>query len=176
MKVRSLLASEPLNVLGSRSLAGWAVRAALALGAAKVLASSAMTAARSPPVSPGSSPGSGNAADGVWIEGLLEGFSGGTGALPSACAWVSGMFEGKSVSLVILLCTEPGTDRVGSGLDQDLARGQTWLQQGSPLRRLGLHVLYFDNPRTGQMLVDVGTIQWVKQVTGQEYGSAVSTL
>jgi len=57
------------------------------------------------------------------MEGLLEGFSGGTGALPSACAWVSGMFEGESVSLVILLRAEPGAGRVGLGSDRDPARG-----------------------------------------------------
>jgi len=123
MKVRSLLASEPLNVSGSQSLVGWAVGAASALGAANVLASSAMAAARSPPVSPGSSPGSGTMTEGVWMEGLLEGFSGGAGALPSACARVSGMFEGESISLVILLRAEPGTGQVGSGSDRDPAQG-----------------------------------------------------
>ena len=108
---------------GSRSLVGWAVGAASALGVAKVLASSAMVAARSPPVSPSSSPGSGTTTEGVWMEGLLEGFSGRTGALPSACAQVSGMFEGESISLVILLRTESGTGRVGSGSDRDPAWG-----------------------------------------------------
>ena len=118
MKVWSLLASEPSNVSGSQSLVGWAIGAASALGAAKVLASSAMAAARLPPVSPGSSPGSGTTTEGVWMEGL----SGGAGALPSACARVSGRFEGESISLVILLHAEPGTGRVRSGSDRDLAR------------------------------------------------------
>jgi len=94
------------------------------------------------------------------MEGLLEGFSGGTGALPSACAWVSGMFEGESVSLVILLRAEPGAGRVGSGLDRDPARGRTWLQRGGLLHQLGLCVLYFGNLRIIRMLADVGIIWW----------------
>jgi len=93
------------------------------------------------------------------MEGLLEGFSGGTGTLPSACARVSGMFEGESVSLVILLHAELGKDWVRSGSDRDPARGRTWLQRESPLRQLGLRILYFNNLRIARTLVDVGIIR-----------------
>jgi len=76
------------------------------------------------------------------------------------------------------LCYAPNQARVGSDRGQTGTRhgGWTWLQRGSPLRRLGLRVLYFNKPRTARMLVDVETIWWVKTVTGQEYGSTVSTL
>jgi len=171
MKVQSLLASASSNVSGSQSLVGWtvgAVGATSALGVAKVLASSVMAATRSPPISLGSSPGSGAAAEGVWMEGLLEGFSGGTGALPSACAQVSGMFEGESVSLVILLRAEPGAGQVGSELDWDPARGQTWLQQGGPLCRLSLHVLYFGGLRIARMSADVGVARRSEPVVERE--------
>jgi len=97
--------------------------------------------------------------EGVWMEGLLEGFPGGAGALPSACARVSGMFEGESISLVILLRADSGTGRVGSGSDRDPARGRTWLQRRGPLRRLGLRVLYFNNRRSARTSVDVGFVR-----------------
>jgi len=68
--------------------------------AARILVSSAIVAARSPPTSLGSSTvsGLGSAAEGAWtegstVEGSLEGFSGGTGALPSAWAWVNDMLK-----------------------------------------------------------------------------------
>jgi len=76
----------------------------------------------------------------------------------------------------ILLRAESGTGRVGSGSDQDPAWGTDLASAGGPLRRLGLHVLYFNNPRTARMLVDVGTVRGVKMATGQEDGSAEGTL
>ena len=102
------------------------------------------------------------------MEGLLEGFSGGTGALPSACAQVSGMFEGESVCLVILLRTEPGMGRVRSGSDRDPAWGWTWLQRGGPLRQLSLHILYFSGLRIARMLVDIGVAQRSEPVAERE--------
>ena len=98
MKVPSMLASEPSKVLGSLSLVREVTGADWVLGSARVLVSSAIAAARSPPISLGSSTvsGSGSAAEGALTEGsmvngLLEGFSGDAGALPSAWAQVKGM-------------------------------------------------------------------------------------
>ena len=85
-------------MLGSLSLVGEVSRDDLVLGAARVLVSSMIAATRSPPVSLSSSVvlGLGSAAKGAWtegstVEGSLEGFSGGTGVLPSAWAQVKSM-------------------------------------------------------------------------------------
>ena len=64
-KSMELIGIGAIQGIGFSELVGWAVGADSVLGAAKVLASSAMVAARSPPVSLGSSLVSGAAAEGV---------------------------------------------------------------------------------------------------------------
>jgi len=65
---------------------------------------------------------------GLWAEGLLERFSGGTGALLSAWAQVSGMSKSESISLVILLHAESGAGRGRIGVGLGLSMGPDWLQ------------------------------------------------
>ena len=104
MNTRSLLASEPSKVSGSRSLVGMVTGAVGMCGAgggetfwvASVWASKAMAAAKSPPVSrlpavSGSPTGSGSRADAVFIvpEGSM---------VIGGLAWVKGIFESESVA------------------------------------------------------------------------------
>jgi len=60
------------------------------------------------------------------------------------------MFEGESVSLVILLWAELGAGRVGLESDWDPARGRTWLQRGwsAALTRPSRPVFHWSEDRT----------------------------